>query len=59
MISQFIVPKEITRKVFVLGFDPYLLLIFGSAVFETGSVQGYVQFIVWKISIQLSVKWVT
>lgn len=55
MKGNFVTPVEKSAKRFVLG-PPWLYVQLASIEYQSGSIQGLVQVVVWKVSLQLSVK---
>jgi len=54
--TSFVSPEKIVLRVFCIG-PKWMQIVFGSAENTIGSVQGYIQVILWRINMLLSVKW--
>ena len=54
--TQFISPDKTAWRVIYFGYRSAQVSV-GSADYDSGAIQGYIQIVIWKISIQLSVKW--
>ena len=54
----FVSPDKTQWRVIYLG-PRWLQITFGSAEYVGGAVQGYIQVVIWKISMQISVKWLS
>lgn len=49
--------KPTNFRYLTIGWPGVITLVFGKVQNESGSLQGYIQLVVWKISTQISCKW--